>query len=248
MSSFWAAISTASEIAMPSEPVSCCGVRAPGLRQLRGRAVHRRAPGLHHRAPVGLLVVRGADHEDLALQAEHAARERQRRAPLPGARLRRDLADAGLRVLVRLRDRGVRLVRARRARRPRTCSRCAPAYRAPAPGGARGRAASGARACRPRAPPRGSRSPARRRPPAGSATRGRSPAGPAGPAGSFVCGFSGGSGSPGRSAIRLTQCVGIRSSVSRNFVVWSDMVRSYSRPDPVQSVNYRLRSGIAHLP
>src|SRR5439155_24943147 len=39
-----------------------------------------------------------------------------------------------------------------------------------------------------------------------------------GPAGSLVCGFSGGSGLPGRSATRLTQCVGIASSPSRNLV------------------------------
>ena len=34
----------------------------------------------------------------------------------------------------------------------------------------------------------------------------------------LVRGCSGGSGSPGRSAIRLTQCVGIAPSASRNFV------------------------------
>ena len=39
-----------------------------------------------------------------------------------------------------------------------------------------------------------------------------------GPAGSIVPGLSGGSGSPGRSGRRFTQWVGIRSSVSVNFV------------------------------
>ena len=40
-----------------------------------------------------------------------------------------------------------------------------------------------------------------------------------GPAGSIVRGFSGGSGSPGRSGRRFTQWVGIASSERRNFVV-----------------------------
>jgi hypothetical protein len=39
-----------------------------------------------------------------------------------------------------------------------------------------------------------------------------------GPAGCIVPGLSGGSGSPGRSGSRFTQCVGMRSSVSVNFV------------------------------
>src|SRR3954452_18265445 len=49
-----------------------------------------------------------------------------------------------------------------------------------------------------------------------------------GPAGCLVCGFSGGSGSPGRSAIRLTQCVGIASSDRRNFV-WASAMRPILR-------------------
>ena len=89
------------------------GLRAAGLRALRRRAVHGRAPGLHHRTPVGLLVVAGADHVDLALQPEQRAREGQRRTPLAGAGLGDELADPGLRVLVGLRHRRVRLVRAR---------------------------------------------------------------------------------------------------------------------------------------
>ena len=75
--------------------------------------MHGRAPGLHHRAPVGLLVVAGADHVDLALQPEQRAGEGQRGAPLAGAGLGDELADPGLRVLVGLRHGGVRLVRAR---------------------------------------------------------------------------------------------------------------------------------------
>ena len=88
------------------------GLRAAGVRPVRRRAVHGRAPRLHHRAPVGLLVVAGADHVDLALEAEQRAGERERGAPLPGAGLGHQLRDPGLRVLVGLRDGAVGLVRA----------------------------------------------------------------------------------------------------------------------------------------
>ena len=111
----------------------------------------------------------------------------------------------------------------RRARRPRTCSRSAPAYRARPPGAARGTAASGARACRPRGRPRGSRPRARRDLLQDQRHREdrRQVVGPGGRASCRGC--SGGSGSPGRSGSRLTQCVGIASSVSRNFVCVSAM-------------------------
>ena len=71
-----------------------------------------RAPGLHHRPAVGLLVVADADHEHLALEVEQLAGERQRRAPLAGAGLGGELAHALALVVVGLRDGGVRLVRA----------------------------------------------------------------------------------------------------------------------------------------
>src|SRR5829696_9581511 len=74
----------------------------------------RRAPGLHHRLPVGLLVEGDADHEDLTLEAEEPAGEGQRRPPLARAGLGRELADARLAVVVRLSHGGVWLVRARR--------------------------------------------------------------------------------------------------------------------------------------
>ncbi len=90
------------------------GLPAAGLRQCARRAVHAAAPRLDHRAAVGLLVVRGADHEDLALESEEAARERERRAPLAGTRLRHELSHARARVLVGLRDGAVGLVRAGR--------------------------------------------------------------------------------------------------------------------------------------
>ena len=148
--------------------------------------MHGRAPGLHHRPPVGLLVVADPDHEHLALEVEQPAGERQRGAPLAGAGLGGELADPLALVVVGLGDGGVRLVRAGRRDRPRTCSRCARACRARAPGAARDRAASGATACRSRAPRRGSRSRAPPRPPARSAPSGRSAPGRRGPSGSWV--------------------------------------------------------------
>src|SRR4029078_6503721 len=73
-----------------------------------------RAEHLHQRTPVGLLVVRDAHHVDVDLEAEERAGEGERRAPLARARLGRDPLDALARVVVRLRDSGVRLVAARR--------------------------------------------------------------------------------------------------------------------------------------
>jgi hypothetical protein len=79
-----------------------------------GERDHRRAPALHHRPPVGLLVVAGADHVDHALEPDQGAGEREGRAPLPGAGLGRQPLDAGLLVGVRLGDRAVGLVRSGR--------------------------------------------------------------------------------------------------------------------------------------
>ena len=220
-----AATSTASEIAIPSEPVGCDGLAPARLGGVAGRADHGRAPALHHRAPVRLLVVARADHVDHALEPEQAAGQRQRRAPLAGARLRREPPDAGLLVRVGLRDRAVRLVRARPARRPRTCSRCARAYRARARAGGRGRAASGRHSLYASRTGSGIST-------SGSAETswpmisiGKIGVRSSGPAGCMVPGLSGGSGSPGRSGSRFTQWVGMRSSVSVNFV-WSVTRRS----------------------
>ena len=88
------------------------GVGPPRLGQVRRRAMHGRAPRLHHRAAIGLLVIAGADHPHLALQAEEPTGEGQRRAPLAGARLGRELLDAGRGVLVGLGHGRVGLVRA----------------------------------------------------------------------------------------------------------------------------------------
>ena len=114
MSSEPAAISTASEIAIPRLPESCSACERPASVSSDGLRWTVAAPGLDHRPAVGLLVVGDADHEHLAFELEHLTGERQRRAPLPGAGLGRELANPGLRVVERLRDRGVRLVRARR--------------------------------------------------------------------------------------------------------------------------------------
>src|ERR671934_2575864 len=86
-----------------------------GLRVLRGARHDLRAPRLDHRAPARLLLVRDPDHVDLALEPEQPAGERERAAPLPGARLGRETRAPFLLVVERLRNRGVRLVAARRA-------------------------------------------------------------------------------------------------------------------------------------
>ena len=84
-----------------------------GLGRRRRQAA--RAEGLHERAPVRLLVVRDAHLKHQHLEAEQVAREGQRRAPLARTGLGRQALDARLLVVERLRDGGVRLVRARRA-------------------------------------------------------------------------------------------------------------------------------------
>ena len=76
--------------------------------------MHRAAERLDHHPPVGLLVVRRPHLPDLAGEAVLRAGERQRRAPLAGSGLRGEPLDPGLGVVERLRNRGVRLVRAGR--------------------------------------------------------------------------------------------------------------------------------------
>src|SRR5436309_10567941 len=89
--------------------------RLAGLR-VGARARHDlRAPGLHHDAPVRLLLIRHLYHGDLAMQAEQLAGERERRAPLAGAGLGADPRDAFRLVVVRLPHRRVGLVAAGRA-------------------------------------------------------------------------------------------------------------------------------------
>ena len=90
--------------------------RAAGVRLLRRAGDDRRAPRLDHRAPERLLVVRGANHVDLALEAEQLAGEGERAAPLARAGLGREARAALALVVEGLRDGGVRLVAAGRAR------------------------------------------------------------------------------------------------------------------------------------
>ena len=87
--------------------------RAAEVRAIRRRRRDLRAPRLHQRPAVGLLVVGDAHHVDEDLDVEERAGEGERRPPLPGAGLGGEAADALGGVVVRLRHRGVRLVRAR---------------------------------------------------------------------------------------------------------------------------------------
>src|SRR5215211_1715359 len=82
------------------------------LRQIRRARVDLGAVGLHHDAPVGLLVVADAHHVDRALQAQDPAGEGQGGAPLARAGLGGEAPHALLAVVVGLRDGGVRLVAA----------------------------------------------------------------------------------------------------------------------------------------
>ena len=88
--------------------------RASGVRLLGGARDAAGAERLHEPAPVRLLLVRDPDHEDVDLEPEDPSRERERRPPLAGAGLGRQARHALLLVVVRLGDRGIRLVRAGR--------------------------------------------------------------------------------------------------------------------------------------
>ena len=143
--------------------------RAARLRFRRRRGDAAGAVGLHQRAPVGLLVVRDADHEHLHVESEERAGECERAAPLAGAGLRATAASRPPPCCRRPAPPRCSACGCPRAIRPRTCSRCARASAARARAGARGRAASDATAGRRRAPAPGSRSRAPSRPPAGSA-------------------------------------------------------------------------------
>uniref|UniRef100_A0A0A9EEK9 Tryptophan synthase-related n=1 Tax=Arundo donax TaxID=35708 RepID=A0A0A9EEK9_ARUDO len=85
-----------------------------GLRRRRRRRVHLGAPRLHHQPPVRLLVVRRAHLPHLAVEAEEAAGEGERAAPLAGAGLSDHVLHPSGGVVPRLRHGGVGLVRPRR--------------------------------------------------------------------------------------------------------------------------------------
>ena len=225
-----AATSTASLIAIPRDP-GCRG-SLPGSSgrpgELRRRAVHRRPERLHHQPPVRLLVVGGADLPDLDVHAEECAGEGQCRSPLPGSGLRRQLPDAVLGVVERLRDGGVRLVRARR-RDPlvlvvdlRRRSE---------------RLLQPVRAVQRRRPPQpvhvehlaGDVDVPFRRHLLEDEVHREERREIVGPTGCRVPGCSGGGGGLGRSATRLYHCVGIRDSSSRILVGTSGTPHSFSR-------------------
>src|ERR1700722_14099940 len=72
-----------------SHGVAYRGAERPGMRGVvHWRGFHVGPPGLHHHAPVWLLLERGTDHIDLALDPEEACSEAECAAPLSGSGLR----------------------------------------------------------------------------------------------------------------------------------------------------------------
>ena len=86
--------------------------RTAGLGLLAGAGRHPRAEALHHHPAIGLLVIAHLHHVDLHLDSQKRACHGERRAPLPGPRLRGQARDAFPAVVVRLGDSGVGLVAA----------------------------------------------------------------------------------------------------------------------------------------
>src|SRR4029079_3138577 len=86
--------------------------RAAGVRLLGRAGDDRRTPCLDHRATERLLVVRGANHVDLALEVEQLAGERERAGPLARAGLCREALAALALAVERLRHGCARLVTA----------------------------------------------------------------------------------------------------------------------------------------
>ena len=87
---------------------------APRIGEFRGGGDDLGAPQLHHALAVGLLGAGDLDHVDRALKAEQGAGQGQGAAPLAGAGLGGQAADAGLLVVPRLGDGRVGLVGAGR--------------------------------------------------------------------------------------------------------------------------------------
>ena len=203
----------------PGESGCAASTARPELVWSLGLAKTSRAPGMHHHAAVRFLVVAHAHHVDRALQAEHAAGERERAAPLPGAGLGGQPPDARPACCNRPAARRCSACGCRPGWCLRTCNRCARACRAPFPGAARGRAAWRATGGRCPSPRREYRSRAWARIPVRSAPRGRSARAHRGVKGWRVRGLSGMS-SPGfNSGNTFTHALGIWSSFRRNFVM-----------------------------
>ena len=89
--------------------------RAPGVRLVRRRRDDGGSERLDEAAPIRLLLIADADHEDLRLEAEEAPGEGQGAPPLARTGLGHEARDAGGAVVEGLRDGRVRLVAAGRA-------------------------------------------------------------------------------------------------------------------------------------
>ena len=161
----------------------------PALVWSLGLGNTSRAPGVHHHAAVRLLVIADPHHVDRALQPEQLAGEGERAAPLARAGFGGQPADAGALVVVRLRDRGIRLVAAGGTGAFVLVIDVRRGVEQPFPGGARDRAAWRATGGRCPSPRREYRSAASARIPARSTPSERAAAGPAAPSGACVCGL-----------------------------------------------------------
>ena len=128
-----------------------------------------------------------------------------------------ELADPGLAGCSRPARRRCSACASRPARRPRTCSRCAPGYRARARAGGRGRAASAARACRVSRTSSGISISGSAETSCSISAIGKSGARSSGPSGSLVPGMKRRQRLAGQVGDTLTQCVGISDSGSRNW-------------------------------
>ena len=85
---------------------------AADLRRLRGRGGDRCAIGPHDLTAEGLLLIGDLDHIDMAVHMQVCAGHGEGRAPLAGARLRRDAGQALLLGVIGLGDGGIQLMTA----------------------------------------------------------------------------------------------------------------------------------------
>jgi hypothetical protein len=94
-----------------TDGVADCPTEGSGLvRIVDRRGDDSPPPDLHHRSPVGLLIVRGPHHVDLAFEVEEGGGEGEGAPPLPSAGLGGQPGDPLLLVVEGLRDGGVGLV------------------------------------------------------------------------------------------------------------------------------------------
>ncbi len=136
-----AATSTASEMAMPSEPGllgSSARMERPAVGQVGWAGKNLRAIGFHQEAPVGFLLVRHLDHIYFQVQVKEFAGHRQRGAPLPGAGFGGHGLCPGGFVIEGLGQGSIRFMAARWRDAFVLVSKYARVCQAPSPGGARG--------------------------------------------------------------------------------------------------------------